>query len=286
VVGLSSMKCQIIESTSSSGDVKSGPPPERTIYINDHTSNAHFKFTSNVVTTAKSNIITFLPKNLFEQFCRLANIYFLIISAFQQVPGVSPTGRWTTLGPLIFVLAVTALKEAYEDVKRHQQDNLVNNSPTEVLRNGIFVETAWKHVLTGDIVRVKNKQFIPADLVILASSESQGMCYIETASLDGETNLKIRQSIEETTFLETQESLSTFKGHIDCEQPNNRLYTYDGNITFNSRLYPLGAKQLLLRGAMLRNTKWIHGVVIFTGKDSKLVKNSRFVIVYCVSTTL
>lgn len=247
----------------------------RTIHVNDQQANSVFKFASNVVTTAKYNIITFLPKNLFEQFCRLANVYFLIISGFQQIDGVSPTGRWTTLGPLAFVLAVTALKEAYEDIKRHKQDNLVNNSPTEVLRDGQFVATRWKHVQTGDIVRVKNRQFIPADLLILASSEAQGMCYIETASLDGETNLKIRQALEETAHLDHQDALNAFKGTVNCELPNNRLYNFEGNLTFNSRVYPVGVKQILLRGAMLRNTKWVNGIAIFTGKDTKLVRNSR-----------
>lgn len=247
----------------------------RTIHVNDQEANEQYHFASNVVTTAKYNLITFLPKNLFEQFCRLANVYFLLISAFQQIDGVSPTGKYTTLGPLGFVLAVTALKEAYEDIKRHQQDNQVNNSHTEVLRNGRFEDTLWKHVKTGDIVRVKNRQYIPADLILLASSEPQGMCYIETASLDGETNLKIRQGLEETSHFETPESFDSLKAVVNCELPNNRLYNFEGNLTFDNKVHPIGVKQILLRGAMLRNTKWVNGIAVFTGKETKLVKNSR-----------
>lgn len=256
------------------------PPSEsiveegRTIYINDPESNIIFNYPDNTVTTAKYSIITFLPKNLFEQFCRLANIYFIIISALQLIPGVSPTGRWNTLGPLLFVLAVSAVKEAYEDIRRHQQDIQVNNTKTEVLRGDSFVEVLWKDVKTGDVVRLHNRNLIPADLIVLASSEPQGMCYIETANLDGETNLKIRQSLEETLFLNTVESLRNFKATIKCEHPNNRLYNFDGTISFNNQVHSLGTKQVLLRGAMLRNTKWVHGIAIFTGKDTKLVRNS------------
>lgn len=246
----------------------------RTIHINDNEANLFFKFPNNKVTTAKYTILTFFPKNLFEQFCRLANIYFIIISALQLIPGVSPTGRWNTLGPLLFVLAVTAVKEAYEDIKRHRQDVQVNNSQTEVLRNGKFERSAWKDVKTGEIVKLTNRQLIPADLLVLASSEPQGMCYIETANLDGETNLKIRQGIDETLFLNSVDALSAFKGVVKCEHPNNRLYNFDGAITFNNQTYPLTVKQILLRGAMLRNTKWVYAAAINTGSDTKLVRNS------------
>lgn len=246
----------------------------RTIYINDHEANIPFKYTNNKVTTAKYTILTFFPKNLFEQFCRLANIYFIIISALQLIPGVSPTGRWNTLGPLLFVLSVTAVKEAYEDIKRHRQDIQVNNHQTEVFRNGKFEPCSWKDVKTGDIVKLTNRQLIPADLIVLGSSEPQGMCYIETANLDGETNLKIRQAIDETLFLHSVDALTSFKGVIKCEHPNNRLYNFDGTITFNNQTYPLNVKQVLLRGAMLRNTKWVYAAVVFTGRDTKLVRNS------------
>eukprot|EP00026_Physarum_polycephalum_P000972 Phypoly_transcript_00973.p1 GENE.Phypoly_transcript_00973~~Phypoly_transcript_00973.p1 ORF type:complete len:1149 (+),score=209.12 Phypoly_transcript_00973:246-3692(+) len=268
---------------SSLSDIPLVPPPTkepaveegRTIYVNDAESNLPFKYAHNKVTTAKYTFITFFPKNLFEQFCRLANIYFIIISALQLIPGVSPTGRWNTLGPLLFVMSVTAVKEAYEDIKRHRQDTQVNNHVTEVLRGGRFERVAWKEVQTGDIVKLTNRQLIPADLVVLTSSEPQGMCYIETANLDGETNLKIRQSLDETYHMQTPEALQAFKGVIKCEHPNNRLYNFDGTINFNNQSYPLGVKQILLRGAMLRNTKWVYGIAIFTGADTKLVRNSR-----------
>lgn len=130
---------------------------------------------------------------LFEQFSRLANLFFLLTAIIQQIPGVSPTGRFTTITPLSFVLGVSALKELLEDWKRHQADRQVNNRLVKVLREGTFQTVRWVDVRVGDVVKVLNNQFFPADLVLLSSSEPQAMCYIETANLDGETNLKIRQ---------------------------------------------------------------------------------------------
>ena len=86
------------------------------LYTNNTEKNAKYRYPNNFVKTSKYTVLTFVPLNLIEQFMRAANVYFLFISGLQQIPGISPTGRWTTLGPLLVVLAFTALKEAFEDI--------------------------------------------------------------------------------------------------------------------------------------------------------------------------
>lgn len=101
----------------------------RTILIND---TQEHKFASNQVTTAKYNFFSFLPKFLFEQFRRYANVFFLVIGLLQQIPDVSPTGRYVTLVPFTVILGLTAIKELIEDWKRHQADKRVNNANADV----------------------------------------------------------------------------------------------------------------------------------------------------------
>ena len=98
---------------------------------------------------------------------------------------------------------------------------------------------------------------------------------IETCNLDGETNLKIRQGLPETARMLTPDSVAKLNGCIRTELPNNSLYTFEGTIVFNDNTdFPVGPDQILLRGAQLRNTRWIYGVVVFTGHETKLLKNS------------
>ncbi|KAJ8297759.1 hypothetical protein KUTeg_024290 [Tegillarca granosa] len=233
------------------------------------------KWNLTIKDTAKYSIISFFPKFLFEQFRKYANIFFLFISLLQQLPRVSPTGRYTTAVPLLFILTVSAIKEIIEDFKRHRADDAVNNREVLVLREGIWKSLKWTEVTVGDLVKVVSGQFFPADLVLLSSSEPQAMCYIETANLDGETNLKIRQGLPQTSKLLTHEDLLDLTGTVECENPNKHLYDFVGNIRPSGRLaIPLGPDQILLRGAMLRNTKWVFGIVIYTGHDTKIMLNS------------
>ncbi|XP_027147707.1 phospholipid-transporting ATPase IA isoform X5 [Larimichthys crocea] len=233
------------------------------------------KFCSNRVSTAKYNVLTFLPRFLYSQFRRAANAFFLFIALLQQIPDVSPTGRWTTLVPLLFILVVAAVKEIIEDLKRHNADSVVNKKECQVLRNGAWEIVHWEKVAVGEVVRAANGDHLPADLVILSSSEPQGMCYIETSNLDGETNLKIRQGLQVTSDIKDIDSLMRLSGRMECESPNRHLYEFVGNIRLDRHsTIPLGPDQILLRGAQLRNTQWVHGVVVYTGHDTKLMQNS------------
>ncbi|CDQ74630.1 unnamed protein product [Oncorhynchus mykiss] len=127
----------------------------------------------------------------------------------------------------------------------------------------------------GEVVKAANGDHLPADLVILSSSEPQGMCYIETSNLDGETNLKIRQGLQITSEIKDIDSLMRLSGRMECESPNRHLYEFVGNIRLDGHsTMPLGPDQILLRGAQLRNTQWVHGVVVYTGHDTKLMQNS------------
>uniref|UniRef100_A0A3P8XYN1 Phospholipid-transporting ATPase n=1 Tax=Esox lucius TaxID=8010 RepID=A0A3P8XYN1_ESOLU len=233
------------------------------------------KFCSNHVSTAKYNVLTFLPRFLYSQFRRAANSFFLFIALLQQIPDVSPTGRWTTLVPLLFILVVAAVKEFIEDLKRHNADSIVNKKECQVLRNGAWEIVHWEKVGVGEVVRAANGDHLPADLVILSSSEPQGMCYIETSNLDGETNLKIRQGLQITSEIKDIDSLMRLSGRMECESPNRHLYEFVGNIRLDRHsTVPLGPDQILLRGAQLRNTQWVHGIVVYTGHDTKLMQNS------------
>lgn len=245
----------------------------RTILINEKQKS---KFPSNYIVTAKYNFFTFLPIFLFTQFRSYSNVFFLIISIIQQIPGVSPMGQYTTIVPLIFILVVTGIKELYEDIVRHRDDAKINSRPTEAWRNDEWSEIKWYDIKVGEIIRVKNHHEFPADLLLICSSEaSTGVAYVETVNLDGESNLKLRRVPFQ--FLDRcVENLKTLKGVIVCDPPNELIYSYHGMLIPEGRPeISVNEDQILLRGAILRNTEWVCGIVVYTGQDTKIWRNAR-----------
>uniref|UniRef100_A0A3Q1I3U6 Phospholipid-transporting ATPase n=1 Tax=Anabas testudineus TaxID=64144 RepID=A0A3Q1I3U6_ANATE len=257
-VPLSLSPCLYDEMSGTTSQAEPVDATARTVLLNRQQNT---KFCDNHVSTTKYGILTFLPRFLYEQIRRAANAFFLFIALMQQIPDVSPTGRYTTLVPLIFILTVAGIKEIIEDYV--------------MLRNGAWQTIIWKQVAVGDIVKVTNGQHLPADMVILSSSEPQAMCYTETSNLDGETNLKIRQGLSLTAGFQTLDDLMALSGCLECEGPNRHLYDFTGTLRLeNHNPAPLGPDQVLLRGAQIRNTQWVVGIVVYTGHDSKLMQNS------------
>ncbi|CAL5399509.1 unnamed protein product [Camellia sinensis] len=250
-----------------------GPGFSRVVYCNEPFENAIRRYAGNHVRSTKYTVLSFLPKALFEQFRRVANFYFLVIGTLAFTP-LAPYTAVSAIIPLIVVIGATMVKEGVEDWRRKQQDIEVNNRKVKVHRSdGVFEHIEWKNLRVGDIVKVEKNEFFPADLLLLSSSYEDAICYVETMNLDGETNLKLKQALEVTSFLHDSD-FRDFKALVKCEDPNANLYSFVGSMEFEEQRHPLTPKQLLLRDSKLRNTDYIYGAVIFTGPDTKVIQNS------------
>jgi len=189
-----------------------------------------YYFVDNFVKTSKYEIWNFLPKFLLEEFnpkTKLANCYFLFISGLQCITAISNTGGYpTTLFPLLIVNVVDGALQVMEDLARHKADKEANASISQRFNSDQrnFVSCLWREITVGDFVMIKSRETIAADIVILAVSEKtttpQGLCYVETKSLDGETNLKLRSALPLTydkvthvTIFYVSQSLNDFTSH-------------------------------------------------------------------------
>ncbi|KAK5878527.1 hypothetical protein CesoFtcFv8_023926 [Champsocephalus esox] len=233
------------------------------------------RYSGNAIKTYKYNVLTFIPLNLYEQFKRVANLYFLALLILQIIPDITTLPWYTTLIPLVVVLSITAIKDLVDDLARHRMDKEINNRKSEVLLDGRFQEIKWSNMQVGDVVRMKKNDFIPADILLLSSSNPNSLCYVETAELDGETNLKFKLGRRETDErLQSERQLVDFNALIECEEPNNRLDKFIGTMTWERERLPLDLDNMLLRGCTIRNTEESHGLVIFAGADTKIMRNS------------
>ncbi|KAI0289421.1 hypothetical protein B0F90DRAFT_1812527 [Multifurca ochricompacta] len=391
----------------------------RNVYVNtpltaievDRHGEPIVRYARNKVKTTKYTIITFVPKNLYEQFRRVANLYFLVLFVLQVFSIFGAVSPQTAALPLMFILTVTAIKDAVEDYRRATLDEEVNtsaatkfgnwrnvnqpkdprnwferllrlNSPGRVTKgvrklrereasegsrvvlsragnrisgsvadpsslsldrdgsrnrlediqsidshsyppligndppqpvfspsaqnpaenalsatlaasssSGVvnwsrrisgsarWERTLWKKLEVGDIVLLRDNEQVPADIVVLSTSDPDGLCYLETKNLDGETNLKPRKATDATSNILTEEDIERSAFVLDSEPPHPNLYLYNGVLRFQDqssgqlRGEPVTINEMLLRGCSIRNTAWVIGLVVFTGKDTKIMLN-------------
>ncbi|RHZ26108.1 hypothetical protein DYB31_011331, partial [Aphanomyces astaci] len=266
----------------------------RVVYLNQPQKN--IGFAGNQVVTAKYNAWTFVPAFCYERFTQVSNFYFLLVGIGQVIPAITSTFglpySWSVdisnmiLLVLGLVLFVDAIFTGVEDFHRHAADAVMNARETRVFDPTLptsFRQTTWKDIVVGDVLQIKKYEAVPADMLLLAVHETDpsapvGMCFIETKSLDGETNLKIRQALP-CTFAQLHDpaSIGHLPGRVACEHPNHDVNNFMGRFEpgDDASVIPLDLKNVVLRGCVIRNTPFVYGLVLNTGSDTKIMQASH-----------
>ena len=137
----------------------------------------------------------------------------------------------------------------------------------------------------GDFVYLKEDESVPCDLVVLSSSHVEGHCFVMTSNLDGETSLKTRFASPLTKSLRDVGELGHFTGYVECENPNPKLDNFLGRMatlpnfsTNDSQTCSLSLENLLLAGTVLKNTKFVFGLCVYSGTQTKMSLNSKITV--------
>ncbi|KAH7911255.1 hypothetical protein BJ138DRAFT_1006942 [Hygrophoropsis aurantiaca] len=264
------------------------------------------RFPANIVRNQKYNVFTFLPIVIYEQFKFFFNLYFLLVALSQFVPALKIGFILTYIAPLAFVLCVTMGKEAYDDYKRNLRDREANSqkylaytppehlslSHQDMIDTGPHTRSVPSSSLrVGDLVLLEKNQRVPADMVLLRTSESSGTCFIRTDQLDGETDWKLRVAVPATQKLASDTELLRLDAEIYADAPIKDIHTFVGTFTVNSppqpamdvlndvpmvpvpTVEPLTAENVLWSNTVLAAGSAI-GFVIYTGSETRAVMNT------------
>ncbi|KAM0462983.1 hypothetical protein ACHAPV_003108 [Trichoderma viride] len=270
-------------------------------------------YISNSIRTSRYTVWDFLPKQLFFQFSRVGNFYFLCVGIPQMIPGLSTTGSYTTLLPLLFFVCITMFKEGYDDYRRHRLDKVENayfatilgkedkytgktrrthfldrfnpfhttttteprSVPAEEYQGVRWVPTRWSDMKVGDVIRLARDEPVPADIALIYSDGENNLAYVDTMALDGETNLKSKQVCNAIEGCDTIEGIAKCAAEFVAEDPNPDLFNFYGKVTVNGKAVPLTLNEIVYRGSVLRNTTCAIGIVLNTGEECKLRMNSN-----------
>lgn len=245
-----------------------------------HISSTEKHIPENIVRNTKYTVFSFLPVVLFEQFKFFFNLYFLVVAISQFVPQLQVGYLFTYVAPLVFVLLITMAKEAYDDFQRYKRDKEANSQLYSRLTPTGGVETVPSSDLrVGDMIFVNTDQRVPADIVVVRTTEKAGASFIRTDQLDGETDWKLRKAIASTQKFPSDDSLASIVANVYVEKPRKEIYQFVGN--FN-RVVDAGGKTLT-EPLSIENTIWANsvvasgtviGLVIYTGTETRAVMNT------------
>ncbi|KAM6899228.1 putative phospholipid-transporting ATPase IIB [Xenentodon cancila] len=237
------------------------------------------KYPKNAIKNQKYNIFTFVPGVLYQQFKFFLNLYFLVVACSQFVPSLKIGYLYTYWAPLGFVLAVTMVREAVDEVRRCQRDKEMNSQLYSKLTVRGKIQVKSSDIQVGDLIIVEKNQRIPADMIFLRTSEKTGACFIRTDQLDGETDWKLKVAVGCTQRLPAVGDLFSISAYVYAQKPQLDIHTFEGNFTRED------TEPQIHESLSIENTLWastvvasgtVIGAVIYTGKETRSVLNTSY----------
>jgi phospholipid-translocating ATPase len=213
------------------------------------------------------------------KFSVFFNLYFLLIALSQFIPALKIGYIITYFGPLCFVLLITISKEAIDDFQRYKRDKEANSQIYQQLTTAGPQPIISSKIRVGDIIILEKDQRVPADMVLLRTTEENGSCFIRTDQLDGETDWKLRIAIPSLQRLASHGALLEVRGQVDADAPNKDIhsfigrYTHVDNETGLEQVEPLAVENTLWMNTVLASDSVI-GLIIYTGRDTRAVMNT------------
>ncbi|CAJ0581559.1 unnamed protein product, partial [Mesorhabditis spiculigera] len=241
------------------------------------------QYPNNRISTTKYTVYTFLIKNLWEQFHRWANWFFIVIIFLNAFKIFAAFNRFLGIIPVACILVATAIKDIFEDLRRYRLDKKINESTCLVWDHVHlqFRRMQWQHILVGDYVHISNMEPFPADILLLRSSEATGTCFIETSNLDGETSLKQKNvpksivHLSEDPNANFDEIAPKLPVEHRCMHPSKSLQEMYGFVeSAKGDKDNFTKEHMLWRGCRLRNTTFVEGIVLYAGGDTKVMLNN------------
>ncbi|WKX91307.1 hypothetical protein Q1695_009836 [Nippostrongylus brasiliensis] len=235
-------------------------------------------FAPNKVCNQKYNIFSFVPLVLFQQFKFFLNLYFLLMACSQFIPAIQIGAPITYWGPLGFVLTITLIREALDDFVRFLRDKELNGEKYERLtRDGTRVEVNSSDIEVGDVIIIGRDRRVPADVVLLRTTERSGACFIRTDQLDGETDWKLRVAVPFTQHLMNEAEIMEINCEIYAEKPQKDIHAFVGTIKVTTDDHvqdgSLNVENVLWANTVVASGTAV-GIVVYTGRETRSVMNT------------
>ena len=239
-------------------------------------------YPSNKLHLSKYSWLLLIPKNLFEQFQRIANIWFLVVSIFQLLPyRLNPTESWTTIAPLSVLILISLCQDAYNDYLLYKKLRKLNEKVYGIWFETEFVGIKAESILVGQIILLKVGDRVPADIILLSRASNEDSVFMDMTNLLGVTEVKPRTGIEKVEKLLCIEDdlvdMHNLIGIVKLAEPSADYNSFYGTIKLQGHpsASEIKADNILFAGSKIKGSGPVVGFVAYCGVESKILLNSE-----------
>ncbi|XP_053992923.1 guanylate cyclase alpha-like isoform X2 [Hylaeus volcanicus] len=251
----------------------------RKVVINASINDDVMTFPDNTVRFHRYSWYTFLPCSVFNRFTSFPNCwFFLVVIVYFLLSGFSFV---STLSFFFFAVHFffEVLEDGFHELQKYYYSKSWNNRLVHLIMNTETCTTKRLQsyrLCVGNIIFLHDGEEVPADIILLSTSDIESIAYVDTSFVDGKTDLTIKSAVKETRGAVTLHAVGAIRGRIMCEEPTVNLDEFAGNLRLEAhpRSTQLTMKNFILRGSIIKNTESVYGVIVYTGHDTRIILNN------------
>ena len=237
-------------------------------------------YPSNRITTGSPSVSLFLSSFLLSPLASPMSVWLFLVAVLAVNPfDLQYESCEVPMGLLVVYVVVVVVKEGVAGWRRVEADRRLNNAHFMVWNGSGFQSETSSSLHVGNILFLSDQSHIPADLLLLCTSSDDGCCYISTEELLGECDLQVRKAVRELQRSlpkpdspEPAFNIQRLNMTVKVAHPSSDFNRFEGRLSLRGqpRASSLEVENLLVRGSVLVNTKWVLGLVVYTGMETKV----------------
>ena len=233
--------------------------------------------------------LSFIGKKISESplnICIIVVCFYYLIAFLVDIQNFGHLDIFFSISFHLFIIVVEIILTTIDYISIYINDYKVNNQIAHLYdtEQRKFIDTTWKRIKVGQIVKVLKDEVVPADIIVLESMDHKHQCYLDNSSINGNFDMfNIKKACNDThapnmKVMKFNEYVKNIKGILKYEEPNSNMNKFNGRLKLESfpRASNIKQENFVMRGATVKNVRYIYGLVVYTGMETKMMMTLKY----------
>ena len=233
--------------------------------------------------------LTFIGKKISEaplNICMIFVCLYYLIAFLADMDNFGHLDLFFSISFHLLILVIEIFLSTIDYISIYINDYKVNNQIAHIYDNEQrkFIDTTWKEIKVGQIIKILKDEVVPADIILLESMDHKHQCYLDNSSINGNFDMfTIKKACNDTNapnmkVMKFVEYVKNIKGILKYEEPNSNMNSFNGRLKLESfpRASGINQENFVMRGSTIKNVRYIYGLVVYTGMETKMMMTLKY----------